>query len=378
MSQLVEGLLGQWRNGSIAGSIVDSPAILAAVAFIAGAYYYSSRPRANEPPRVGYTIPVVGHGIEFAKNPAQFFAKCTEQYGETFSMLMFGRWITVIGRSEIRNVMRAPDNQFSFTDGAIEMLDTVYMFGDTLPGNRFHVTLLRRNLAKQLDQLAVRMVGRAGIAYRASIGAADKPVQLDDIGMFIDDVVARMMSTCLTDNEDIYNNDEVLRMMRTVARDVARTTLFKRMFPLSISRLLTRQVTAMSKNLKVADEIIAPEVAERRRLAKELGDAYNEPHDMLNWINNAKDDNGDYYDPIAVARRSIQIAFASVTTTSNFCTHFIYDIASYPEYRKKLQEEQDELVHLYGEEITPEALQKMRFMDACIRESLRLNSSASK
>ncbi|RKP23338.1 cytochrome P450 [Syncephalis pseudoplumigaleata] len=166
--------------------------------------------------------------------------------------------------------------------------------------------------------------------------------------------------------------------MRTVARDVARTTLFKRMFPLSISRLLTRQVTAMSKNLKVADEIIAPEVIERRRLAKELGDAYNEPHDMLNWINNAKDDNGDYYDPIAVARRSIQIAFASVTTTSNFCTHFIYDIASYPEYRKKLQEEQDELVHLYGEEITPEALQKMRFMDACIRESLRLNSSASK
>ncbi|RKP23337.1 cytochrome P450 [Syncephalis pseudoplumigaleata] len=377
MSQLVEGLLGQWRNGSIAGSIVDSPAILAAMAFIAGAYYYSSRPRANEPPRVGYTIPVVGHGIEFAKNPAQFFAKCTEQYGETFSMLMFGRWITVIGRSEIRNVMRAPDNQFSFTDGAIEMLDTVYMFGDTLPGNRFHVTLLRRNLAKQLDQLAVRMVGRAGIAYRASIGGDGV---LGSVMIIVAHIALHhgIVSTCLTDNADIYNNDEVLRMMRTVARDVARTTLFKRMFPLSISRLLTRQVTAMSKNLKVADEIIAPEVIERRRLAKELGDAYNEPHDMLNWINNAKDDNGDYYDPIAVARRSIQIAFASVTTTSNFCTHFIYDIASYPEYRKKLQEEQDELVHLYGEEITPEALQKMRFMDACIRESLRLNSSASK
>jgi hypothetical protein len=43
------------------------------------------------------------------------------QYGETFSMYMFGRYITIVGRSEIRNVMRAPDDQFNFNEAVMDV-----------------------------------------------------------------------------------------------------------------------------------------------------------------------------------------------------------------------------------------------------------------
>jgi hypothetical protein len=54
---------------------------------------------------------------------------------------------------------------------------------------------------------------------------------------------------------------------------------------------------------------------------------------MMSWISDVKDANGELYDTIIVARRAMQIAFASVTTTSTFALHFIFDVASYPEYR---------------------------------------------
>ncbi|KAI8049936.1 cytochrome P450 [Syncephalis plumigaleata] len=348
------------------GQVLGSPAVLVALAFAAGVYHYTSRQLFH---------PFVGHGFEFVKGPSKFFKKCHEKYGETFSMYMFGRYITIVGRSEIRSVMRAPDDQFSFSDAVMDLMDTVYMFGDTQPNNRFHVPILRRNLAKQLDQFSSRMAEKVALAYKTSVGDANKPCQIDDVSLFIDDMVARAMATCIAQDEKIQNDDEVLRMMRTISRDVARTTLLKRVFPASISRLLTRHVTAMDKNIKVSDGIIQDEVIKRRQLIKELGDDYVPPHDMLSWIADVKDDNGELYDTVIVARRTMQIAFASVTTTSTFALHFIFDVAGYPEYRKKLQEEQDELVRLYGEDITPEALQKMHFMDACIRECLRLNSA---
>ncbi|KAI9598644.1 cytochrome P450 [Syncephalis fuscata] len=344
------------------GKLGVLPTVLLGVLFAVVLHYYMTRPHPNEPPRASHTIPFVGNGIEFIRDTSGFFYNCRDKYGETFSFLMFGRWITIIGRSEIRNVMRAPDEQFSFNDAVEE--------------NRFHIPILRRQLSKQLDQLCPRMAEKIAISFNEGVGDPVKPYRMEDVSAFIDGLIAKTMATCLIENKELQENPEVLRMMSTVTRDAARTSLMKRVLPTTISRLLTRLITDMDKNIKVADEIIAPEIIKRRQEMDKLGDDYVAPNDMLSWIADVLDDNGNMYNPIIVARRSMQIAFASVTTTSTFTLHFLNDVAGYSEYRKKLQEEQDEIIRLYGDNITPDALKQMPFLDACVRESLRLNSGA--
>ncbi|KAI9598641.1 cytochrome P450 [Syncephalis fuscata] len=304
------------------GKLGVLPTVLLGVLFAVVLHYYMTRP---------LSIPFVGNGIDFAKDTSEFLYKCRDTYGETFSFLMFGRWITVVGRSEIRNVMRAPDEQFSFNDAADELIDTVYMFGNIAPKNRFHIPILRRQLSKQLDQLAPRMSKKIAISFDEVVGDPVKPYRMEDVSAFIDGLIAKTMATCLIENKELQENPEVLRMMSTVTRDAARTSLMKRIFPTTISR---------------------------RQEMDKLGDDYVAPNDMLSWIVEATDTNGNMYDPIIVARRSMQIAFASVTTTSTFTLHFLNDVAGYPEYRKKLQEEQDEIIRLYGDNITPDALNR--------------------
>ena len=55
--------------------------------------------------------------------------------------------------------------------------------------------------------------------------------------------------------------------------------------------------------------------------------------DMLDWLIDAKDANDNIYDDFIVARRVMQIAFASVTTTSTFTLHMIFDIAGHADIR---------------------------------------------
>ncbi|KAI8054369.1 cytochrome P450 [Syncephalis plumigaleata] len=314
MSELAETFIDQW-NASYTGILLSSPYFILALLFVLGVYFRSEKSRPDEPPRAKYTIPL----LEMA-----LFSRCREKHGKMFSILIFGRWITIFDRTELWSVMHSPEEYFSFDNALAD------------PNNRFHIEIMRKNLARQLNKFTARMVERASAAYTAKIGDAKKPYQMDDCGAFIEDMVARMSKHSL---------------------------------------MITQLISDVNKNINIADNMIAPEVIKRRQLSETLGDDYAPPHDMLSWMIDVNDSDGALYDPITVARRALQMGFSSVASTSAFAIHAMFDIAGRPEYYKKVREEQDELVRRYGNDITPEALQEMYFMDACIRESLRLNGN---
>ncbi|RKP09096.1 cytochrome P450, partial [Thamnocephalis sphaerospora] len=56
--------------------------------------------------------------------------------------------------------------------------------------------------------------------------------------------------------------------------------------------------------------------------------------------------------------------------------HFIYDVASNPEMREKMHKEQQKVLAQHGTAFIKEALQDMTYLDACLRETLRLNTNA--
>ncbi|RKP23566.1 hypothetical protein SYNPS1DRAFT_30680 [Syncephalis pseudoplumigaleata] len=272
----MEGLIDQW-NASYVARLLTSPSVLLALIFVIGVYYYSDKQHPNEPPKASYTIPFVGHGIEFLQEPNEVFIRCREKYGRIFSILLFGRWITIIDRSETWNVMRASEDQFSFSKALSNLMDLAFAFGDDYPHDRFHIDTLRLNLAKRLSNFNTRIVNKIDAVYKATVGDATKPYQMNNCVAFFENMVIRTMATCLAKEESIHNNEAILRMMGTVTRDVERTTLFKRILPTAVSRFLLRYITTIDKNIKVVDEVIVPEVVRRRQQAAELGDAYVPP-----------------------------------------------------------------------------------------------------
>ncbi|KAI9598968.1 cytochrome P450 [Syncephalis fuscata] len=175
---------------------------------------------------------------------------------------------------------------------------------------------------------------------------------------------------------ELQTNSEVIRMLCTIANDTDIAASLKMIFPLKVYRWIFRHITAYKKNHKLSSEIFVPEIQRRRDMKTKLGDDYVSSYDMLEWITFTEDPNGRLYNVNIVANRVLEAAFVAVSTTSNNTLHLLFDMASYPDYRKKLQDEQNEIIHRYGNDITDESLRGMTFLDAFVRESLRVNGNA--
>ncbi|RKP05527.1 cytochrome P450 [Thamnocephalis sphaerospora] len=67
------------------------------------------------------------------------------------------------------------------------------------------------------------------------------------------------------------------------------------------------------------------------------------------------------------------VSFAAISTTTFHCTHFIYDVAAHADLRAKMYEEQQQVIAKHGTAFSKEALRDMTYMEACLRETLRLN-----
>jgi hypothetical protein len=51
----------------------------------------------NEPPLIPYKYPIIGHTFDYYRNTEKFINKCREEYGEIFSLYVFGKVVTYVG-----------------------------------------------------------------------------------------------------------------------------------------------------------------------------------------------------------------------------------------------------------------------------------------
>jgi hypothetical protein len=51
----------------------------------------------NEPPLIPYKYPIIGHTFDYYKDTEKFVNKCREEYGEIFSLYVFGKVVTFVG-----------------------------------------------------------------------------------------------------------------------------------------------------------------------------------------------------------------------------------------------------------------------------------------
>lgn len=126
------------------------------------------------------------------------------------------------------------------------------------------------------------------------------------------------------------------------------------------------------------DDIIRPIV--RARLDAERTDpgGYVKPDDMLQWLLDGKAKEAaakgvELPDDRYLAKMQLGISLAAIHTTSMMVTNAFYDLAAYPGVLAELREECSTVLAAHGGVFTSPALQSLKKLDSCLKETTRMN-----
>ncbi|RUO96095.1 cytochrome P450 [Jimgerdemannia flammicorona] len=136
-----------------------------------------------------------------------------------------------------------------------------------------------------------------------------------------------------------------------------------------------------SKHVDVVCRVTGPEIERRMKEAREQGDSWNRPQDILQvMIDQLPSDAPAPLVTEAIANNMMTLIFASIHTTTMHSALVLYALADYEEY---VQELLDEQVAVLAEEEAEEpgvefgfssnAVKKMVKLDSFLRESLMLD-----
>ncbi|RKP04754.1 cytochrome P450 [Thamnocephalis sphaerospora] len=94
----------------------------------------------------------------------------------------------------------------------------------------------------------------------------------------------------------------------------------------------------------------------------------------MQFLLDYRDENDRPYRLEDIPKMLIFFSHALVENTGFATTHFVYNMAGYPNVRARLYEEQQQVIAKHGTAFSTEALEDMKYMDACLRETLRANT----
>ncbi|CAB4395913.1 unnamed protein product [Rhizophagus irregularis] len=79
------------------------------------------KPKLNMPPLVRYKIPIIGHTYSYMFNSEEFIKQCKKEYGEIFSIYIWGEVRTIVGKEYSQEVLTR-DDAFSFGKAFVETI----------------------------------------------------------------------------------------------------------------------------------------------------------------------------------------------------------------------------------------------------------------
>ncbi|EXX73586.1 hypothetical protein RirG_059060 [Rhizophagus irregularis DAOM 197198w] len=121
----------------------------------------------KEPPLVPYKYPIIGHTNDFYKDNKNFIKKCHAEYGEIFSLFVFGKVITFVGKELSCEILKN-HKDFSFIEASREnfpfenFLNRPNEFTDTFPKMvqinlsgqiKLYTERVQRQLIKSIDEM---------------------------------------------------------------------------------------------------------------------------------------------------------------------------------------------------------------------------------
>ncbi|RKP07144.1 cytochrome P450 [Thamnocephalis sphaerospora] len=261
--------------------------------------------------------------------------------------MLGGTVFTVLGPDVIVEAMKSPAGVMEFHDANMELFEMEYCFRDKNIPKKLPIQAVRGPFTRNVPLLLKRMEKEYERVFTEALGT----------NMAISDM-----------------RDTLMKML--VHCKSRQCSEFISLFPIkSLGYLLAPLVVDLKRHHRTLDSILIPEIQRRQKAAKVPG--FVPPMDLLQFICELRKDNDELGKPEELVKSVNFMIFASIFDTLFHTTHFFYDIAGLPGMRARMYEEQQQIIAKHGTDFTKEALQDMTYMDACLRETLRLHTNAT-
>ncbi|RIA86176.1 cytochrome P450 [Glomus cerebriforme] len=328
----------------------------------------------NEPPLVPYKYPIIGHTFEYYKDVPGFLKKCHEEYGEFFSLYIWGSVQTYVG-NELYHEIFKKNQDFDFHEAFSDVFPV-----DTFlnrPDNFFKplVTYLKEfynNLGRFTQTVECEIVKTLDelIGDGKVIQPPLKTIQ---------QIIARPIAATIVGKE-LCNDKELLNTFATITAELGPwlsippvlNFIYKglhRKYIILKFRYLNNPIKA---HRKIIIAKITPVINQRLIDQNELGNSWKRPDDVMQVLIETSKDHENNVDIGRVADFIMCFIFGSVHNTSATLAQGLCAYVNNPEYQKDLIDEADR-IHSENEKLTFDGVHKMEKLDNFVKEILRLN-----
>ncbi|GBB87559.1 hypothetical protein RclHR1_01400012 [Rhizophagus clarus] len=333
----------------------------------------------NEPPLVPYKYPIIGHTFDYYKDTEKFLNKCVEEYGEIFSLYIFGKIETFVG-SKLSPEVFKNDKDFNFDIAFKEKFPLERFMNRTdkyfAPLPRILFTYLSQELPAYTERVQRTLIK----AINEQIG--DGTILQPPLKTF-QLIIARPIAASLV-GEELSEDKELVNTVAFASSDfipfISIPPILNFIYPLLHQKFVVLLFKLINNPFKVHREVIkrkiSPVVEKRLNDMKRDKESYVPPIDILQKLLELIIED-DYKADIDVLTDYIITAiFAATHTTSTFLTNAVHQYANHPEIQKELLEEQERLLGFKtGPYYTTEQMETLVKLDSFFRETLRMTTS---
>jgi sterol 14-demethylase len=313
----------------------------------------------KEPPKMPGALPLLGHMLEFGKNPFSYMMKLRNSLGEIGEFRMFHQKMVLMTGPEANEAFfRAPDTQLDQSQ-AYKIMTPIFGKGvvfDAPPHKKDQqlkmlMPVLRDKPMRGYAQIIVQEVDQM-IANWGESGEVD-------LLEFMKELTIYTSSHCLLGDEFRYElNEEFAEIYHDLEKGVNPLAFVFPYLPLPVFRRRDRARARLQ-------ELVTGIINKRAQKAEKSEDAFQ----ML--IDAAYDD-GSRLSPHEITGMLIGTIFAGHHTTAGTAAWTLLELAKRPQY---MQEVLVELDSIFGDdgEVTFQSLREIPKLENVIKEVLRLH-----
>ncbi|RIA99441.1 cytochrome P450 [Glomus cerebriforme] len=332
----------------------------------------------NEPPLVPYKYPLIGHTFEYYSSDVPgFLQKCREEYGEIFSLYIWGSVQTYVG-VELYHELFKNYNEFDFHSAIADMFPMSNFLGR--PENFFrptgrYVKEYLKDLGKYTEKMQHEMTKSFDESVLNNKGVLQPPLHTIEL------IIARPLAAIFVGDE-LCNDKEILNTFAYILDDLLELLAFPPVlnfiYPNLHRKFLNfrfRFDNPIRKHENIIISKITPIIKQRIKDKNTMGNSWKRPNDIMQDLMEEYPIDENNVDIRTVADFLMNFIFASSHSTSMAFTYCLSEYINNPEYHGELLEEAEGIYKEYKHlpYYTPDILDKMVKMGNFIKEALRVN-----
>ena len=313
----------------------------------------------KEPPKMPGALPLLGHMLEFGKNPFDYMMRLRNKLGEIGEFRMFHQKMVLMTGPEANEAFfRAPDAQLDQSQ-AYKIMTPIFGKGvvfDAPPHKKDQqlkmlMPVLRDKPMRTYAQVIVQEVEQI-IADWGDTGEID-------LLEFMKELTIYTSSHCLLGDEFRYElNEEFAKIYHDLEKGVNPLAFVFPYLPLPVFRRRDKARVRLQ-------ELVTGIIAKRAQKPEKSEDAFQ-------FLIDAKYDDGSHLSAHEITGMLIGTIFAGHHTTAGTAAWTLLELARRPEYMDLVLDELDAHFGADGE-VTFQSLREIPVLENVIKEVLRLH-----